>query len=81
LDFFAVAGPSFIQKREWRHVLKRLTEFLRSIDYLIQEMLHRIVKESIQILHSFLFKSSNWVRQNDRDRSNSLVSNEIFPRE
>ena len=52
-------GPSFSQQTEWRYILKRLCQFLRSIDYLLQEMLQRIVKTSVEHLLNFVSRSFN----------------------
>lgn len=41
-------GPSFTVRKHWRDTLKRLTEFLRLIDYIILELLRRLVKSAVR---------------------------------
>lgn len=41
-------GPSFTVRKHWRDTLTRLTEFLRLLDYLILELLRRLVKSSVR---------------------------------
>lgn len=51
-------GPSYVKRKEWRFILTRLTNFLRLVDYQIQELLHRVVKTSVQHLHDYVAKST-----------------------
>ncbi len=51
-------GPSYSKRKEWRFVLLRICEFLRMVDYLIQELLHRVVKTSVRHLHDYVYKST-----------------------
>ena len=41
-------GPSFTVRKHWRDTLKRLTEFLRLLDYIILELLRRLVKSAVR---------------------------------
>lgn len=41
----------------WRRIFARLTQFLRSVDYLITEMLRTIVTSSVQQLTHFILTS------------------------
>jgi hypothetical protein len=43
-------GPSFTVRKHWRDTLKRLTEFLRLLDYIILELLRRLVKSAVRDL-------------------------------
>ena len=52
-------GPSFAKRKEWRYILRRICQFLRSVDYLIQEFLHRVVKTSVIHLSDYVSKSTN----------------------
>lgn len=63
-------GPSFAKRKEWRFILNRICEFLRLVDYLIQELLHRIVKTSVKRLHEYVSKStsSNLGNKTNTDR-------------
>ncbi|XP_038073413.1 dynein heavy chain 6, axonemal-like isoform X3 [Patiria miniata] len=47
-------GPSYTDMAEWRSILARLSCFLRAADYLILEMLHRLVKTAVHTLKGFL---------------------------
>ena len=49
--------PMYAQISEWRKVLTRLSYFLRSVDYLILELLRRIVITSTRDLLNFLIAS------------------------
>lgn len=55
---FIEKGPSFVKRKEWRFILSRLTHFLRLVDYLMQELLHRVVKTSVQHLHDYVLKAT-----------------------
>ncbi|CAF1414036.1 unnamed protein product [Rotaria sordida] len=44
------AGPSFAIRKHWRDTLVRLTEFLRLLDYIILELLRRLVKSAVRDL-------------------------------
>ena len=50
-------GPSFIVRKHWRDTLTRLTEFLRLLDYLILELLRRLVKSAVRDLLMHLRQS------------------------
>ena len=50
-------GPSFIVRKHWRDTLTRLTEFLRLLDYLILELLRRLVKSAVRDLLMHLRRS------------------------
>ncbi|CAF4531902.1 unnamed protein product, partial [Rotaria socialis] len=43
-------GPSFAVRKHWRDTLTRLTEFLRLLDYIILELLRRLVKSAVRDL-------------------------------
>lgn len=45
---FIEIGPSFTVRKHWRDTLKRLTEFLRLLDYIILELLRRLVKSAVR---------------------------------
>ncbi len=66
-------GPSFAVRKHWRDTLKRLTEFLRLLDYIILELLRRLVKSAVRDLlihlresYSVEFDLANR-EQNDED--------------
>ncbi|XP_071789676.1 dynein axonemal heavy chain 6-like isoform X2 [Asterias amurensis] len=50
-------GPSYTDMAEWRSILSRLCSFLRTADYLVLEMLHRLVKTAVRSLQGFLSTS------------------------
>ena len=58
---FHVLGdkPSYAEIAEWRKILGRLASFLRSIDYLILEMLRRLVITATRHLLEHLVASYN----------------------
>jgi hypothetical protein len=53
-------GPEYALRKEWRYILRRLRDFLRMIDYLVQEMLQRIVKVSVKHLHDYVKASAEF---------------------
>jgi hypothetical protein len=53
-----VKGPDYAKRKEWRFILSRICEFLRMLDYLIQELLHRVVKTSVRHLYEYVSKST-----------------------
>ena len=59
--FLLEKGPSFAKRKEWRYILRRICQFLRSVDYLIQEFLHRVVKTSVIHLCDYVTKSTNTI--------------------
>ena len=67
-------GPSFARRKEWRFILRRICEFLRSVDYLIQELVHRVVKTSVRLLHEYVEKSSEILK----DSRQKKISNRPF---
>ena len=46
--FILAFGPSFTVRKHWRDTLSRLTEFLRLLDYIILELLRRLVKSCVR---------------------------------
>ncbi len=44
---------------EWRSILARLSCFLRTADYIILDMLHRLVKTAVRTLLEFLVTSTH----------------------
>ena len=50
-------GPNYAIRKEWRFILQRICQFLRMVDYLIQELLHRVVKTSVRLLNEYVMKS------------------------
>ena len=57
-------GPSYAKRKEWRFILTRICEFLRLVDYLIQELLHRVVKTSVKRLHEYVGKATGLSSEN-----------------
>ncbi len=53
-NFFSGTKPSYAQIAEWRKILHRLSFFLRSVDYLILEMLRRLVITATKHLLKFV---------------------------
>lgn len=70
-------GPSYCKRKEWRFILKRICEFLRSVDYLIQELLHRIVKTSVRHLFQYVDKSASLNLVTFKKRSNQTNSDSL----
>ena len=56
-SFLTEMGPSFTVRKHWRDTLKRLTEFLRLLDYVILELLRRLVKSAVRDLFMHLRES------------------------
>ena len=68
------SGPSFAKRKEWRYVLVRICEFLRLVDYLIQELLTRIVTTSVRQLHEYVAKATEELNTSDmRHASHSML--------
>lgn len=51
--------PTYAQIADWRKILNRLASFLRSIDYLVLEMLRRLVITATRHLLEHLVASYN----------------------
>ena len=68
-------GPSYAKRKEWRFILNRICQFLRLVDYLIQELLHRVVKTSVKRLHEYVAKSTG-LTQHNRQGFFSRTTNE-----
>lgn len=58
-------GPCYAVRNEWRYILQRICQFLRMLDYLIQELLHRVVKTSARLLNDYVMKSVGFRRNLD----------------
>ena len=50
-SFVGARKPSYAQIVEWRKVLKRLSVFLRTVDFVIMEMLRRLVLTAVGQLY------------------------------
>ena len=59
--------PLYAEISEWRKILSRLCSFLRSVDYLILEMLRRLVLTAVRQLLDHLVASYN-VTDEDEER-------------
>ena len=49
-----VEKPTYAQVAEWRKILHRLSYFLKSVDYLLLEMLRRLVTTAAKQLLKFV---------------------------
>ncbi|XP_069117336.1 dynein axonemal heavy chain 6-like isoform X3 [Argopecten irradians] len=67
-----VVKPLYAEIAEWRKILNRLSGFLRSIDYLILEMLRRLVVTAVRHLVDHLVSSYN-VTDEDEEKASSYV--------
>ncbi|XP_077989551.1 dynein axonemal heavy chain 6-like [Glandiceps talaboti] len=65
-------GPSFTQIAEWRAILARLSAFLRTADYIILDLLHRLVKTAVR--HLLQFFDGSIQRGKHQDDSSSSDS-------
>lgn len=64
---FLGSKPLYAQIAEWRKILSRLAAFLKSIDYLILEMLRRLVVTAMRLLLEHL-SSSYYVTDEDEEK-------------
>ncbi|XP_052105827.1 dynein axonemal heavy chain 6-like isoform X2 [Mytilus californianus] len=64
--------PLYAQIAEWRKILARLAAFLRSIDYLILEMLRRLVVTAMRLLLEHL-STSYYVTDEDEEKYRKSV--------
>ena len=55
----AADRPSYAQISEWRRILHRISYFLRSVDFLLLELLRRLVTTAAQHLLKFVLDSYN----------------------
>lgn len=67
--------PLYAEISEWRKILSRLCSFLRSVDYLILEMLRRLVLTAVRQLLDHLVASYN-VTDEDEERASSYIPSE-----
>lgn len=65
-------GPCYAVRNEWRFILQRICQFLRMVDYLIQELLHRVVKTSVRLLNDYVMKSVGFRKNLDSPISKDL---------
>ncbi|KAL4237693.1 Dynein heavy chain 14 [Mactra antiquata] len=69
--------PTYAQIADWRKILNRLASFLRSIDYLVQEMLRRLVVTATRLLLEHLVASYNVTEEEEeKDEVESLDGSE-----
>lgn len=61
ITYFNILGdrPTYAQIADWRKILNRLASFLKSIDYLVLEMLRRLVVTATRHLLEHLVASYN----------------------
>lgn len=67
VGFLLGVKPLYAEISEWRKILSRLCSFLRSVDYLILEMLRRLVLTAVRQLLDHLVASYN-VTDEDEER-------------
>lgn len=53
-------GPTFAQLSSWRQTLARLGQFVRHLDNLLLETLHRLVLTAVHCLLAFVSSSVNY---------------------
>ncbi|XP_071963333.1 dynein axonemal heavy chain 6-like [Antedon mediterranea] len=63
-------GPTYTQIAQWRNVLARLSKFLRAADYLILNLLRRLVKNAVKTLKDFFQTSLDTGIGIEEDESN-----------
>ena len=59
MTIFLGDGPSYAEMAEWRHVLNRLCKFLRLIDFILQDLYHRLMLTAMRQLQSLITESNN----------------------
>ncbi|XP_070577565.1 LOW QUALITY PROTEIN: dynein axonemal heavy chain 6-like [Ptychodera flava] len=64
-------GPSYTQIAEWRAILSRLSAFLRTADYIILDLLHRLTKTAVRHLLEFFDGSIAHGKHMEYDASSS----------
>ncbi|XP_071833092.1 dynein axonemal heavy chain 6-like isoform X4 [Apostichopus japonicus] len=80
------SGPSYTQIAEWRQILGRLSRYLRTVDYIILNMLHRLVKTAVKDLHEYLQISVDTAQelkgidQDSSDSDDSEADSLVAPR-
>lgn len=67
--------PLYAEISEWRKILSRLCSFLRSVDYLILEMLRRLVLTAVRQLLDHLVTSYNIT---DEDEEKVLRTEDVL---
>ena len=67
--------PTYAQIADWRKILNRLASFLRSIDYLVLEMLRRLVITATRHLLDHLVASYNVTEEEEEKVHHFFISN------
>ena len=52
-------GPTYAEMAEWRHVLNRLCKFLRLIDFILQDLYHRLILTAMRQFQTLVNESNN----------------------
>ena len=71
--------PSFIQIAQWRTVLTRLYKFVRSVDFVILELLRRLVVRAVRTLFTKMQASSSKQYPWQHDADDSIISHGETP--
>ena len=71
--------PSYAQIAEWRKILNRLSYFLRMVDYLLMEVLHRLTVTATRLLRdSIQASASAGGMEEDEEVGNIVTQHLIF---
>lgn len=72
----SAAKPTYIQVAQWRSVLTRLYKFVRGVDFVILELLRRLVVRAARTLLAKVQASSAKQYPGQRDADDSITSQE-----
>ena len=72
--FISALKPTYIQIAQWRSVLTRLYKFVRSVDFVILELLRRLVVRAVRLLFTKIQASSTKQYPWKHDVDDSITS-------
>lgn len=67
-------GPTFAQLAAWRQSLSRMKQFIKHVDNILLETLHRLVKTAVKCLLAFISCSANFAADDQESDLNVIAS-------
>ena len=80
ISCFSGDKPTYAQIAEWRKILNRLASFLKSVDYLVLEMLRRLVVTATKHLLDHLVSAYNVTEEEEVKVNFTIIDNSLYMR-
>nr|XP_039247972.1 dynein heavy chain 6, axonemal-like [Styela clava] len=67
-------GPTFAQLASWRQILSRLKQFIRHVDNILLETLHRLIQTAVRSFLAFVSSSVNYKQDDGKENISSDIN-------